>query len=543
MQGSKSNKVLLLGLDGATLPILRPAFAAGHMPVLNRLLSEGASGILASTVPPYTPPGWTSIFTGVNPGKHGVFGFTVGNVQRPGGLVRLSHVKSPAIWNVANAQGAAVGLFNIPLTFPPPPIEGFVISGMLTPEEKTWLPDDFTYPRSLRDRISQRFGHYEIDIEVDYKRDWRSTEIIDRLTNNLSLKRRVLNDVLQQYGSVPILFVVLEALDRLLHMHYKFLDPNCELFHDSAARPIREHAWAFLDHMDRVISDLENWAGPNGFIVTMSDHGFGPKDKMLNVDLALREWGLLRMSRRGSMISPTAARRIVRLAREKLPRALWERIRSYGGDVIDWSRTKAFMGPYSQQGIFLNIERREPFGIVTPSSVGETRAEIIERFQQLRDPDDGHAVLDHIHLREEVLQGPHAQHSPDLFPICRAYSYELTSGLHRPSLFEDWRHLPHGFHHMDGVFGIHGPGISAKTDLHANVYDITPTALYLAGLKLPPTDGRVLVECLPSKMLSDRPIITEKMDLPDAGLAAAGRPYSPDEEREIERSLRNLGYL
>ena len=110
------DKVLLLGLDGATYSVLDPAWAAGHMPRFKELMDRSASGILTSTVPPYTPPGWTSIFTGVNPGTHGIFGFTLGNVQRREGLVRLDRVKSPALWNAANAQGARVGLFNIPMT-------------------------------------------------------------------------------------------------------------------------------------------------------------------------------------------------------------------------------------------------------------------------------------------------------------------------------------------------------------------------------------------------------------------------------------------
>ena len=90
-----TKRVLLLGLDGMTYSVLEPAFEAGHMPVFQRLLERGASGVLTSTVPPYTPPGWTSIFTGVNPGKHGIFGFTLGNVQSSKGLVSLDRVTAP----------------------------------------------------------------------------------------------------------------------------------------------------------------------------------------------------------------------------------------------------------------------------------------------------------------------------------------------------------------------------------------------------------------------------------------------------------------
>src|SRR5688500_20003851 len=123
--------VLLLGLDGVGFPMLEPAFEAGHMPRLKAVLDRGASGVLTSPVPPYTPPGWTSIFTGVNPGKHGIFGFTLGNVQSSKGLVSLDRVTAPAIWNAANAQGVRMGLFNIPMTYPAPAVDGFAVSGML----------------------------------------------------------------------------------------------------------------------------------------------------------------------------------------------------------------------------------------------------------------------------------------------------------------------------------------------------------------------------------------------------------------------------
>ena len=93
------SKVLLLGIDGITYNVLDPAFEAGHMPNYKALLDRSASGYLTSTVPPYTPPGWTSIFTGVNPGKHGIFGFTLGNVQQVKGLVRLDRVTAPSTCN------------------------------------------------------------------------------------------------------------------------------------------------------------------------------------------------------------------------------------------------------------------------------------------------------------------------------------------------------------------------------------------------------------------------------------------------------------
>jgi hypothetical protein len=148
-----------------------------------------------------------------------------------------------------------------------------------------------------------------------------------------------------------------------------------------------------------------------------------------------------------------------------------------------------------------------------------------------------------MHKREDVMYGPQAHDAPDLFPVCRDYSYELSDGLFSANVLTDYRELPRGFHHMDGIFGIAGPGVVSRSGLTASLYDIAPTALYLAGLQVPPMDGRVLLDLLPEAVTAVRPVEVAEMDLPLAGAGAEASPYSADEEAQIEKSLRNLGYL
>jgi predicted AlkP superfamily phosphohydrolase/phosphomutase len=538
-----TDRVLLLGLDGATYSVLDPAFEAGHMPRYRSLLDRSASGTLTSTIPPYTPPGWTSIFTGVNPGKHGIFGFTLGNVQQRHGLVRLDRVTAPALWNAANAQGKSIGLFNIPMTYPAPPVDGWSVSGMLTPEGGGETPDNFTSPDSLRDELLSAAGSYEIDIEVNYDEDWRSTEIIERLSRNLQLKHKALRYLLDKKGDVPILFAVLEAPDRLMHVHYKYLDPRQEHYSRPEAEPIRKRAWAFFDEMDAMIGDLLDWAGDDAYVITMSDHGFGPKDKSVNVNVALREWGLLTVGGAGAATKSAGVRKLARRAKKVLPKSVWQRAKGAAQSSIDWSRTKAFSAPIPQQGIYINLEGREPKGVVAKADYEAVRDEVIRRFSDLVDPDDGRPVVDRIYKREEVMDGPQAENAPDLFPVCREYSYELSDGTYSPSILDDYRGLPRGFHHMDGIFGIAGPNVTARSGEKAHLYDIAPTALYLAGCTLPEMDGRVLEELLPQELLLARPVKVEPTTLPLAGEGAEAAAYSAEEEAQIEESLRNLGYL
>ena len=69
------NRLLVIGLDGATLDLVRPWAAQGHLPHLAKLIAEGTHGPLESTLPPVTSPAWPSFVTGKNPGRHGVFDF------------------------------------------------------------------------------------------------------------------------------------------------------------------------------------------------------------------------------------------------------------------------------------------------------------------------------------------------------------------------------------------------------------------------------------------------------------------------------------
>src|SRR5215210_2841569 len=103
----------VIGLDGAAWHLLDPLIEKGLMPRLASLRERGASGTLKSTVPTYTPPAWTSAATGVNPGRHGIYGFIEGHAQHDQQLVHSGRIRSATIWEMANAQGAKAGIYNL----------------------------------------------------------------------------------------------------------------------------------------------------------------------------------------------------------------------------------------------------------------------------------------------------------------------------------------------------------------------------------------------------------------------------------------------
>ncbi len=125
-------KVLVLGLDGGTFDIIRPLTEDGRLPNLARLMEEGTWGNLDSTLPPVTIPAWVSMMTGMNPGRLGFFDLLkrAGYGVEPNGFCFSNH---HPIWRVLNSYDIKTGMINIPGTYPPEEVEGFMVTGMMTP--------------------------------------------------------------------------------------------------------------------------------------------------------------------------------------------------------------------------------------------------------------------------------------------------------------------------------------------------------------------------------------------------------------------------
>ena len=131
----KAPKVLVLGVDGGTFGVLRRMVAAGRMPFLESMIRQGVSGDLRSVIPPSTPPAWSTFATGVNSGKHGVYDFSdYDSSARTQGVVNSGAVKAETLWALLSRVGKRVGVVNVPVTYPPRPVNGVMIADFLTPE-------------------------------------------------------------------------------------------------------------------------------------------------------------------------------------------------------------------------------------------------------------------------------------------------------------------------------------------------------------------------------------------------------------------------
>ncbi|MGH2748843.1 MAG: alkaline phosphatase family protein [Actinomycetota bacterium] len=532
-------RAVVIGLDGAAWHLIDPLLEAGAMPNLGALRVRGSSGILRSTVPPVTPPAWTSAFTGVNPGRHGIFGFHRGNAQsEKQELMHSGRVQAPTVWEVANAQDVRVGVFNVPLTFPPQKLDGWMVSGMMTPGLGQHLTG-FVFPAELEQRLLAWIPDYVVEMSSNWEQDWRDASLCKRALESLEQRHTALERLLEE-DPCDLVFSVLEAPDRLQHMYYRYLDPKDELYDSPDARVLRPDLTRCFELMDRIVGLLADYAGDGGVIVC-SDHGFTAWEMSVHTNALLAQWGLLELKPAARAMQSRIARGIIPLARRVLPTKLRRQAKRQTFAAIDWSQTRAFASPDYLQGIFLNLKGRERLGIVPESELDALKTEIAERFGALRGP-DGDVVTDRVWRSEEIFHGDAAESAPDLVLAMKDHRFEPDDELFHKNPFTDQTALPRGVHHPDGLVVVAGPGVRAGHPIEGSIMDIAPTLLYQAGLKVPEgLDGEVLTEAFEPDHLERNPIETTEPPAPKTRDEAS--PYSEEEEALIEESLRGLGYL
>ncbi len=557
------NKVLVLGLDGATFDLIRPWAAAGYLPTLKRLMDEGAHGELRSTTPPMTGPAWTSFATGVNPGKHRLYDW----VARDEGRYTFSPVtaldtEAPTLYTLLSEAGRRVCALNVPMTYPPMPVNGVMVSGLPTPNTKVTI----TYPQSLYQEIIDAVGDYILypDPGQAYS-DAGIDAFLTRLYRTTDLRIQTL-DYLRSREAWDFAMVVFNGTDTISHALWKFMDQSHPLHDPAAARKygnaIRDY-YAYLDSkLARYVDDLPD----DTTLVVMSDHGFGPFHKFVHVNNWLMQQGYMATkpgARSGlkrtlfqNGFSPmNVYDTVMRLGLGSLKR---EVVRGQGQgmlktlflsfDDIDWSRTQAYsMGNVGQ--VYLNVIGREPQGCVQPGAeYTQVREEIIAKLQTLRDPETGELVVEQIFRREELYQGEHLEKAPDIVFLPRRLEYfgfgEFEFGSHK--IIEPMRRGISGTHRMNGIFMAYGAAIQPGAVVEgASLYDLAPTILRLMGeAPVEQMDGRVLTETLApdvSAALTARR--TTRTQRRAGGSGDSGDILSAEDKKVLADRLRSLGYV
>jgi len=521
-------RFLVIGLDGAEPTLVEPWMDAGYLPHLTALRERGSYGRLASTVPPATFPAWTSCVTGVNPGRHGEFDFTM--IERGSYGIRFlnsTHRRAPALWNVLSAARRRVCVIAVPGTYPPEAVNGIMVAGFDSPV-CTGIDRSFVNPPERFPEVQDwRFAEFQ---ESHIGPGWHD-RALPLLLNKIGDKEAVACRLLKR-EAWDFAMVVFGESDTVAHHFWLFHDPN-----SPRHRPGRESAIRQVyERLDAAVGALIEAAGDDVAVAVVSDHGFGGAGTgVVHLNNWLAEQGDLAFAGpSGSALKSLA----LRFAPERWRGALFRRLRGLAEAAesrsrfsgIDWSRTCAWSEELNYfPSIRINLEGREPHGQVAETSYDTYCVDLCARLEAW-------APVRKAWRRADLYQGDYVDRAPDIvldLELEDGYSHSCLRSRGGPAFrrIAADEHLGgkergmNGTHRPAGIFFLSEAGAAWA----GQIEDIAPTVLAVMGVPGPAMDGTPLVGVGETD--------ERRYDsAPESG-------YTAEEEKVVEQRLRDLGYF
>jgi len=510
-------QTVIVGLDGSTWDLLDPWIEDGSLPTFARLREKGAHGVSRSYLPPVTCPNWKCYASGKNPGKLGVYWWErIDTAERSMTIPDATDFTSPELWDYLNDAGQRAGVLNLPMSYPPREIDGFVVAGGPRSREK-----HYTEPPELEAELEDQFG-YRVHPERVLTSNEDSEREVEFAHDLLRTRLRTARAMLDEQD-ISFLHVTLFHLNVLQHY-----------FWDG---PETKRAYEIIDE------ELQPFVEGDYNLVLMSDHGCTEIDTVFYVNRWLEQQGYLATesslaSRLFDLgITQDRIAGVVRsLGLEKyirplVPRAIVERFPSDEGvhreeklNLVDWDKTTAIA---SGQGLIYVVADDE-----------DERERVLQSLES--DLADATGVTDEpiardIYRREELYEGPYVDLAPDLI-------FDQRPGVHTSGAMggdtvteppQDWR----GENVPEGMVLFHGDDIESGNIGEIRISDIMPTLMHWLGLAVPnDLDGTVKDVFTEGSDLGRRTIETRD-PLDDRGETDAGI------DEQVEQRLEDIGYM
>ena len=539
MTGKATEKTVLIGLDGGTFTIFDALIDEGVMPFLKEFLASGARADLLSVIPALTPPAWTSLMTGRNPGNHGVFDFF--NTVEPGNphlqFTTSKDIKSETIWSMASRNDLRVTCLNFPLMFPPPAINGHVVPGGWMPWRTLRLG---CHPSDLYDKLKALPGFNARELAMDPKLEEkaidgsRHEEYEDWIELHIRREQHWIEILRYLMESEPadLTAIMFDGVDKIQHLCWRFLDKS--ILGESPSpweQRIRQLCLDYFNKLDRILADIVELSGPDANVVITSDHGFGPTDEIFHVNTWLQQQGYLTW-----VDEETAKQRHgEEIGIAKIARHTYQ---------MDWENTKAYASTPSSSAIHIVIADDNGGPGVPKEDYFRFRDQLILDLRGFKDSSDNPPVVSEIWTREDAFAGEFQDHAPDLTLTIRNGGH--VSIFPSDKLVQSRTEIK-GSHRPEGIFIGRGPGIRPGVFGQLSIVDVTPLLLYMLDLPIPENfEGRFPSEVFEDNALAQKPVrYTGSTDAGSEDGFGAEEEFklSPEDEATMVERLRALGYI
>ncbi|MGD8475108.1 MAG: alkaline phosphatase family protein [Anaerolineae bacterium] len=447
LRGGKKKRVVFVGLDGTPFTFMQRLIAEGRAPNAARLAEQGSLLRMDSMWPWVSSVAWSTMMTGVNPGKHNIFGFIDRDPATYKQFIPTSaNMKARTLWEVLSEAGKRVIVINVPVTYPPRQVNGVLVSGFLSPNL-----DKAVYPPSYLPTLKS-LG-YIVDADP-----WKARE-----SKELALQE--VNAALDARIRTLFHLVQNEAWD-YLHVHVMETDRLHHFLWQQMEEGHPEYAPAFYGiyrRIDDMLGQLAAKLDDNTTLMWMADHGFCSIKKEVYVNRWLMDNGWLKLRN----VPPD---------------------RKQGLNEIDPVSVAYSLDPGR---VVIRLRGREKEGSVAPGAEYEAlRDEIAAAALQLHDPDSGEPIFQEVFKREELYHGPYLEQAADL--ILAPYDgYDPKGPLYKETLTFKGDELV-GMHTFDDAMLYVGG--RAIPQARFSVLNVMPTILDLMDVpQLPGLDGESLV--------------------------------------------------
>jgi predicted AlkP superfamily phosphohydrolase/phosphomutase len=424
---------------------------------------------------------------------------------------------------------------------------------MMTPSTEV----DFTYPVELKQELETLTGGYKLDCERGWWEYNGDEDFVAEIEELIDQRFRVFNYLMER-RPWDFLCLVITETDRFHHRMWKHLDPT----HPAADARFADCFSRLYERLDAGIGEILGCAGGQTDVVIMSDHGFGPCRFAFNTLAWLEQEGYLHRKDRWrdhTILGRVSAQGIARfldrvhlkgLINRILPRdSKLAAIDAIGHEdprhnlhrIIDWTRTRAFALPSCNGygGIFINLQGRDPQGIVKAQEADTLRDEIRNKLEGLRNPLTSLPLRVQTYDSRELYSADPLLQAPDLIFGLDDYSFNMECKFDDEIFKRHDLDYHSGSHRSDGILIAAGPSFKSGQQVSgAGLIDLAPTFHSLLRVPLSSDfDGRVLTEILAEPMDS-----YSEIEAPNHALATAN-VYSEEEAAQIESRLKQLGYI
>lgn len=485
-----SDKVLIIGIDSMDPYVLLKY--RSELPTLSSLMERSPTFISRSIFPPDSVPAWASIYTGLNPAKHGVF--YVFDVFDPN-LGDLSKVQTRGIigktfWDYATKAGLrSVVLFPL-MGYPPWEINGIMISKNPMERRVGWIktetnllssPSNVLEQYSIPETVMGLWGGFPGEKNL---KEWAE------LGKDIILNEKNIGLKLCKREKWDLFFIYFSLLDIIQHRLWRFFDTSDPLY--PGDNPFGKYVLEYYKIFDTLIRDFMDTC-PDSSVIVMSDHGHRSRPfKTVNINEYLRQKKLLKAIRKKLILSKL--KKIVLTVSNKLGLEPWlikivsrheqlakasKSLYSSSGMInreksIAYLSTFAGIKSYPHGGIVINKD------VISMREYARIRQEIITILGDLKD-ETGRPIFQWIKPREEVYQGEFLEDIyPDiLFELRDEYGvgWDLFSGLF--GIAHD-HSVASGGHRKEGVFLlVNIPPHASVTRRNVSILDTAPTVLSL----------------------------------------------------------------